>query len=302
MHRAVVYVSGMIDRTTEPSLVLPRGVAAAFEPGWVWLVGAGPGDPGLLTLHALFALQRAEVIVHDALIDRTVLAWADPGAEILDMGKRGGKCSPKQRQITDMLVAKARTGRRVLRLKGGDPFVFGRGAEEAEALAAEGVPFRLVPGVTAGIGGLAYAGIPATHRDVNQSVTFVTGHDQHGRLPGAVDWEGLATSSQVLVLYMAVRTFPEIAARLLDAGRSPAEPVAIVSDATRPGQAVLETTLARAAADLAASRLAAPAIICIGEVVSHRAGLDWVTRVAGASTEPGGAASHRHPGAPQTTA
>jgi uroporphyrin-III C-methyltransferase len=160
-------------------------------PGWVWLVGAGPGDPGLLTLHALNALRQANVVVYDALVEPAILDWA-PEAELIYAGKRGGKPSPKQRDISLRLVELAREGKRVLRLKGGDPFVFGRGGEEGQTLVAHGVPIRVVPGVSAGIGGLAYAGIPVTHRDVNQSVTFVTGHDQTGEAPSALDWQAIA--------------------------------------------------------------------------------------------------------------
>ncbi len=189
-------------------------------PGWVWLCGAGPGDPGLLTLHALNALRQADVIVYDALVSEAILDWG-PQAERIYAGKRGGKPSHVQRDISLRLVDLARAGRRVLRLKGGDPFVFGRGGEEAQTLVQHGVPIRIVPGITAGIAGLAYAGIPVTHRDVNQSVTFVTGHDRDGNAPTALDWAGIARGSQVIVIYMGMKHIGEIAARLIAAGRTP---------------------------------------------------------------------------------
>ncbi|MEM6549066.1 MAG: uroporphyrinogen-III C-methyltransferase [Pseudomonadota bacterium] len=252
-----------------------------LEPGWVWLVGAGPGDPGLLTLHALNGLRQAEVIVYDALVDRGILEWAPPGAELLYAGKRGGKPSPKQRDISLRLIEFARAGRRVVRLKGGDPFVFGRGGEEAQTLVQAGVPIRIVPGVSAGIGGLAYAGIPITHRDVNQAVTFVTGHDQTGDAPGALDWTALARSSPVIVCYMAMKTLPKIAAALIAGGRDPAEPVAVVVSATTPAQRVVETTLGRAVADVEAAGLQPPAVICIGRVALMRQALDWMGQLAG---------------------
>ncbi|MFK7945005.1 MAG: uroporphyrinogen-III C-methyltransferase, partial [Paracoccaceae bacterium] len=237
-----------------------------LAPGWVWLVGAGPGDPGLVTLQALNALRQADVIVYDALVEPKILDWARPGALVEYAGKRGGKPSPKQRDISLRLVDLARDGNRVLRLKGGDPFVFGRGGEEAQTLVAAGVPIRIVPGITAGIGGLAYAGIPVTHRDVNQAVTFLTGHDQSGDAPGAVDWDALAKSSPVIVCYMAIKTLPKIAAKLIEGGRSPHEPVAVVSHAASADMRVLETTLGSAAADVVAAEIEPPAIICIGEV------------------------------------
>jgi len=164
----------------------------------------------------------------------------------------------------------------VLRLKGGDPCVFGRGGEEALALAEAGIPFRIVPGITAGIGGLAYAGIPVTHRDVNSAVTFVTGHSSDGAVPDGVDWEAIARGSPVIVIYMGLRHLAAIAARLIAAGRAPGEPVAIVSKATTPDQRVLVSTLAEATAAAAASRIEGPTIIAIGEVVRMRAALDWV--------------------------
>ncbi|MBK0397670.1 uroporphyrinogen-III C-methyltransferase [Limibaculum sp. M0105] len=250
-------------------------------PGWVWLVGAGPGDPGLLTLHALNGLRQADVIVYDALVDSRILTWAAQGAEIEYAGKRGGKPSPKQRDISLRLIELAQAGKRVLRLKGGDPFVFGRGGEEAQALVQAGIPLRIVPGISAGIGGLAYAGIPVTHRDVNQAVTFVTGHDASGDAPGGIDWEALARSSPVIVCYMAMKTLPEISSRLIAAGRPASEPVAIVTDATLPAQRVLETTLASAAEDAASAGMEPPAIVCIGRVALMHRALDWIGQMAG---------------------
>ena len=252
-----------------------------LSPGWVWLVGAGPGDPGLMTLHALNALRQADHVVYDALVEPRILDWIKPGAVTEYAGKRGGKPSPKQRDISLRLVELAREGKRVLRLKGGDPFVFGRGGEEAQTLVSAGIPIRIVPGISSGIGGLAYAGIPVTHRDVNQTVTFLTGHDQNGKAPGAIDWAALARSSPVIVSYMAIKTLPIITARLIEAGRQPSEPVAIVQNATTPEMRVLETTLGMAVADLAASDLGPPAIVCIGEVVRMRQCLDWMGQMAG---------------------
>lgn len=247
----------------------------AFEPGHVWLCGAGPGDPGLLTLHALHALQSADVVVYDALVSDGVLGLARAEATLEFAGKRGGKPSPKQADISLRLVQLARQGRRVLRLKGGDPFVFGRGGEEALSLVAAGVPFRVVPGVTAGVGGLAYAGIPVTHRDTNHAVTFITGHDASGDVTG-VDWAALAKGAPVLVIYMAMKHLATIGQRLIDGGRAGDTPVGIVSNAALPDQRVLETTLARAAADAEAAGMAPPCIVVVGEVVRLRAGLDWL--------------------------
>ncbi|KQY26865.1 uroporphyrinogen-III C-methyltransferase [Rhizobium sp. Root482] len=253
----------------------------ALEPGSVWLVGAGPGDPGLLTLHAANALGQADVIVHDALVNADCLAMAKPGAVLEFAGKRGGKPSPKQRDISLRLVELARQGKRVLRLKGGDPFVFGRGGEEALTLVEHGIPFRIVPGITAGIGGLAYAGIPVTHREVNHAVTFLTGHDSSGLVPDRIHWEGIAKGSPVIVMYMAMKHIGQIANNLMAAGRSPAEPVAFVCDAATVRQTVLETTLARAEADVAASGLEPPAIVVVGEVVRLRPALDWLGALDG---------------------
>jgi uroporphyrin-III C-methyltransferase len=252
-----------------------------FEPGWVWLVGAGPGDPGLLTLHALHALSAADVVVYDALVDETVLTFANPRAELIYSGKRGGKPSPKQRDISARLVSLAGQGKRVLRLKGGDPFVFGRGGEEALALVDAGIPFRIVPGVTAGIGGLGYAGIPVTHRDTNHAVTFVTGHMAGGAIPENLDWAAIAKGSPVIVLYMALSHLATISDLLIAGGRNAAEPVALVRNATLKDQQVLETTLGQAAVDVAAANFKAPAIIVIGDVVRLRQSLDWLGALEG---------------------
>lgn len=252
-----------------------------MKPGEVWLVGAGPGDPGLLTLHAANALAQADVIVHDALVNADCLKLARAGAVLEYAGKRGGKPSAKQRDISLRLVELAREGHRVLRLKGGDPFVFGRGGEEALTLVEHHIPFRIVPGITAGIGGLAYAGIPVTHRDTNHTVTFLTGHDSSGVVPDKIDWDGVARGSQVIVMYMAMKHIPTITSRLMAAGRDADEPVAFVTDASTATQNVLETTLARAAEDVAASGLQPPAIVVVGQVVRLRPALDWMGAAAG---------------------
>lgn len=251
-----------------------------LEPGWVWLCGAGPGDPGLLTLHAVNALNQADVVVYDALVDKAILDLA-PQATHEYAGKRGGKPSAKQRDISLRLVDLAKAGKRVVRLKGGDPFVFGRGGEEAQTLIQHGVPVRIVPGVTAGIGGLAYAGIPVTHRDVNQSVTFVTGHDQSGQTPSSLDWDAISRGSQVLVIYMGIKHIARIAQALMDAGRPGSEPVAVVTSASTPDQQVLETTLATMETDITDAGMAPPAIICVGRSVLMRQVLDWQSLAAG---------------------
>jgi len=245
-----------------------------FNPGHVWLVGAGPGDPGLLTLLALHALRSADVVVYDALVSLDILKLARDGVVLEHAGKRGGKPSPSQPDISRRLVTLAREGKRVLRLKGGDPFVFGRGAEEAEFLAENTVPFRIVPGITAGVGGLAYAGIPATARDANSAIAFVTGHDSEGAVPDTLDWPALARSVPVLVVYMALTHLEEIARRLIAAGRRPDEPAALLSKATTPSQKVVTAPLAEIAK--AALGVEPPAMLVVGDVVTYRDRLDWL--------------------------
>lgn len=258
-----------------------RNKLPKFEIGHVWLVGAGPGDPGLLTLHAVNALEQADVIVYDALVNEECLSFAGPSAVLEYAGKRGGKPSPQQRDISLRLVELARAGKRVLRLKGGDPFVFGRGGEEALTLVEHDVPFRIVPGITAGIGGLAYAGIPVTHRETNQSVTFLTGHDATGLVPDSMDWKSIAQGSAVIVMYMAMKHIGLIASRLMEAGRPFDEPVAFVCNATTAHQQVLETTLEKAESDVEAADLRPPAIVVVGQVVRLRGALDWLGALEG---------------------
>ena len=243
-----------------------------FEPGTVWLVGAGPGGPGLVSLLGYYGLGQADVVVHDALVPAKLLALARPGAQLVFAGKRGGKPSPKQADISLQLIDLARAGKRVLRLKGGDPFMFGRGGEEAGTLAAAGVKFRIVPGISSGLGGLAYAGIPVTHRDTNQAVIFLTGHDDTGGVPQAVDWTAVARAAPVIVMFMAVKHLSSIAEKLLAAGRDGGDRLAIVSNAATPLQSVIETSLAEA------HRLGdvpTPAIIVLGPVSGYRNALDW---------------------------
>jgi uroporphyrin-III C-methyltransferase len=246
-----------------------------FAKGSVWLVGAGPGDPGLLSALALHALARADAVVYDALVDPRILRLAQLQATLEYAGKRGGRPSPSQPDISARLIKLARDGNRVLRLKGGDPCVFGRGGEEALALAAAGVPFRIVPGITAGIGGLAYAGIPVTHRETNSAVTFLTGHNSGGEMSAGLDWAAIARGAPVLVVYMASRHLRQIAERLLACGRGSDEPIAIISKATTPEQSVTVSTLGGVARS--APPVLAPAIVVIGEVVRLHAALDWTS-------------------------
>ena len=243
-----------------------QGRLPDFKPGTVWLVGAGPGDPGLLTLHALHALREADIIVYDALVGEEIMSFANPAAVREFAGKRGGRLSPRQGDITERLIELARQGKRVLRLKGGDPFVFGRGGEEALALVAAGVPFRIVPGITAGLGGLAYAGIPATTRDTNHAVILATGHFASGE--PSCDWAALARTGLPIVLYMGMTFLETIARSLIEGGLSPETPVAILMDATMPGQRVLTTTLAEAKADADAGGFKSPAIVAVGSIAA----------------------------------
>lgn len=243
-----------------------------FLSGSVWLVGAGPGAPCLLTLQALHALETADIIVYDALVSQEILSLARSDAELEYAGKRGGKPSVAQRKISLRLVELARSGKRVCRLKGGDPFVFARGAEEALILSENNIPFRIVPGITAGIGGLANAYIPLTHRDINHHVTFLTGHDSTGNIPSAIDWELMGRSGGVLVFYMAMRNIRSISQKLLSSGRESTESVAFIVNATLPTEQLHITTLG-SVADSGPPVADVPAIIVIGDVVRLRSSL-----------------------------
>ncbi len=247
-----------------------RPALPTFAPGSVWLTGAGPGDPGLLTLHALNGLDQADVIVHDALVAPEILALANPSARLEAAGKRGGRPSPTQDTISARLIQLAAQGMKVLRLKGGDPFVFGRGAEEGAALTAAGIPWRVIPGITAGLGGLAAAGIPATARETNRAIILATGHPAAGSDPGP-DWAELAATGLPIVLYMAMTGLADITAGLMAGGLSPDTPVAFVADATTPAQRLLVTRLADAVTDATAAGIRAPAIVAIGGIVALRA-------------------------------
>jgi uroporphyrin-III C-methyltransferase len=239
-----------------------------FEAGHVWLAGAGPGDPGLLTLHALAGLSHADAVVHDALVDPRILALANPNARLEFAGKRGGKPSSTQADITHRLIALARAGLRVLRLKGGDPCIFGRGGEEALALADAGIPFRIIPGITSGLAALTAASIPATLRGVNQALVLVTGRS--GESEPGLDWAALAKLRQPIVLYMALHSLEQIAAALMAAGMDRHEPVAVIASATLPEQRLLITELGRVVEETRHAACEAPAIIVVGEIVRVR--------------------------------
>lgn len=244
--------------------------------GIVHLVGAGPGDPGLLTARALELIAAADVILHDRLIPPGALDGAGPDAELIYVGKEGGGPSMAQAEIDRLLVEHARAGRRVVRLKGGDPFVFGRGGEEALALRAAGVPFEVVPGVTAGVAAAAFAGIPVTHRDLASAVAFVTGHEDPEKPESALDWDALARFPGTLVLYMGVRALPRIAERLIAAGRPADDPAAVVERGTLPGQRTVLATLADVADRARDQGIRAPAITVVGPVAGLRERLAWI--------------------------
>ena len=235
-------------------------------PGEVWLVGAGPGDPGLLTLHAASALRAADVVFHDALPGCGVLALVRSGAGIVDVGKRKGHAPVAQAEIITKLIAAARAGNRVVRLKGGDPYVFGRGGEEAMALAAAGIPWRVIPGVSAGIAAPASAGIPLTHRGLAGSVTFITGHDATGGLPGDLDWSALARLGGTIAAFMALSRLDAIAVKLLAAGMAADTPVAVIAQATLPTEHQVFSTLGTCTLDVRRADLPTPALVVIGRV------------------------------------
>jgi uroporphyrinogen III methyltransferase / synthase len=246
--------------------------------GIVYLVGAGPGDPGLMTRRSLELIATADAILYDRLIPPGALDGARPDAELRYVGKEPGAAALSQEDTNALLVELGRAAKRVVRLKGGDPFVFGRGGEEAEALAAAGVPFEVVPGVTAGVAAPAYAGIPVTHRDAASAVAFVTGHEDPEKPDSALDWDALARFPGTLVFYMGVRQLPLIAERLTAAGRDPAEAAAVIERGTHPGQRTVVDSLGAIAARVEAEEIRAPAITLVGAVAELRGTIAWLER------------------------
>ena len=244
----------------------------------IYLVGAGPGDPGLLTVRATELIARADVILYDRLAPAAALARARPDAELVYVGKQGGGEQVPQEETRRLLLEHGRAGRTVVRLKGGDPFIFGRGGEEALACVEAGIPFEVVPGITAGLAAPAYAGIPVTHRELASGVAFVTGHEDPGKADAALDWPALAAFPGTLVFYMGVRALPRIAERLVAGGRPPDEPVAVVERGTLPGQRTLLATLSDVAERAAAEGVRAPAITLVGPVAGLREQLAWLER------------------------
>jgi uroporphyrinogen III methyltransferase/synthase len=244
----------------------------------VYLVGAGPGDPGLMTARSLELIAAADVVVYDRLIPNGALAGARADARLIYAGKEGGGEQIPQPETERLLVEHGATGAMVVRLKGGDPFVFGRGGEEAETLRAAGIEFEVVPGVTSGIAAPAYAGIPVTHRDAASAVAFLTGHEDPGKPDSALDWRALAAFPGTLVVYMGVRQLTAIAAKLISGGRSPEEPAALVHRGTMPGQRAAVGTLATISERAVTERITAPAIAIFGPVAALRDRLAWFER------------------------
>lgn len=250
--------------------------SAASSEGRVFLVGSGPGDPQLLTLRAAALLERADVVVYDHLVSAGVLDMVGAQAERIYVGKQENRHTLPQEQINDLLVHLARLGQQVVRLKGGDPFIFGRGAEEAEVLVGAGVPFEVVPGITAAGGVSCYAGIPLTHRDHAQSCKFITGHLKDGTLNW--DWSNLVQPRQTVVVYMGLGALPEITRQLMAHGQPAQLPVAVIENGTTPRQRVAVGTLASIADLVAQQRFSSPCLIVIGEVVTLRDKLQWFNR------------------------
>lgn len=251
---------------------------SADKPGKVWLVGAGPGDPGLITVRGRDLLATADVVLHDALSHPALLDLCARSAELRDVGKRGGSKSPTQDWITSQLIELALAGRQVVRLKGGDPMLFARGAEEALALADAGIDFEIVPGVSSPVAASAYAGIPMTHRDLSSSVTFITGSDREGKTWSPDAWKRLATATETICVLMGMQRIDAICSAIIEGGRSPSTPAAVVMWAARPSQRVVTAPLSEIAAAAHRAGLSNPAVIVVGDVVSLREPLRWFDR------------------------
>jgi uroporphyrinogen III methyltransferase/synthase len=248
--------------------------------GTVYLVGAGPGDPGLVTLSAVRALGTADVVIYDHLVDEAILSHARPGAQMIYAGKEGGRHTLSQDEINRLIVAQAKAGRRVVRLKGGDPFIFGRGGEEALVLAEESIPFEVVPGVTSASAVPAYAGIPITHRGCASMVVFVTGHEDPTKDEDSVDWGYLAGFSGTIVVLMGVKRIEENVSALIEGGKSPDTPCALISRGTTPAQKSVRAPLSDIAGTARKQGLTAPAVLVVGEVAELMESLGWFERLA----------------------
>ena len=246
-----------------------------FDRGSVWLVGAGPGDPGLLSLLAYKSIKKADVIFYDALLNERILSLARSKARLIYVGKRGNKKSINQLEINKLLINEAKKNKRVLRLKGGDPFIFGRGGEEALSLKLNKIPYKIVPGATAGIAGLAYAGIPATHRDFNTSITFISAYGAGGEKPETIDWTSFSKTSQLIVIYMGLERINWVCSELIKRGRNKHENIAIISNATNKNQKTLISTLENCSKDLDKNIIDSPALLVIGKNVLLSPILNW---------------------------
>ncbi len=248
--------------------------------GFVYLVGAGPGDPGLFTIKGKEVLERAEVVVYDHLVSHEIIDFADPHAELIYVGKESNRHTLSQDEINVLLVKKAAEGKLVVRLKGGDPFVFGRGAEEALYIREHGFSYAIVPGITSAIAVPAYAGIPVTHREATSSFAVITGHEQPGKETSSIDWSKIATGIGTLVFLMGVENLPYIVSSLIEHGRSPQTPVALIRRGTLPDQEVVSGTLADIVERVQMAALKPPAVIVVGETVSLRPELIWLVEPA----------------------
>jgi uroporphyrin-III C-methyltransferase len=264
------FVGDLLKMTIDAELVETTESTSENCCGKVYLVGAGPGDPGLLTVRAKTLLEHADVVVYDALVSPQILAAISPYAEKIDAGKRKGRHSKLQSETTQLLIEKAQINAVVVRLKGGDPFVFGRGGEEMQDLISAGIPVEVVPGITSGIAAPAYAGIPVTHRDYSSSVTFVTGHEAAGKYRPDINWNAIAQGSETIVIYMGVHNLSIIVPQLMAGGLAAETPIALIRWGTRPEQEELVGTLGDIVLLVEEKQFLAPAIAVIGRVVNFK--------------------------------
>ena len=249
-----------------------------FCKGSVWIVGAGPGDPGLLSLLAYKSIKKADVIFYDALLNEEILSLAKSSSQLIYVGKRGNKKSINQLEINKLLINEAKKNKRVLRLKGGDPFIFGRGGEEALSLKLNKIPYKIVPGTTAGIAGLAYAGIPATHRDFNTSITFISAYGAGGEKPETINWNSFSKTSQLIVVYMGLERINWVCSELIKQGRDKYENIAIISNATKRNQKVLISNLKDCSINFDKSIIDSPALLVVGKNVLLSPILNWYVK------------------------